>query len=73
MTRKRLTGIFILVVLVILPLAWTGYMQAVDPDATVSQVLFDMCTKSGPKGLAIPFIFGFVMGHFFFSGSYEKK
>lgn len=46
-------------------------MQATDPDATVSQVLYDMCTKSGPKGLAIPFIFGFVMGHFFFSGSYE--
>lgn len=72
MSRRTLTTLFILIVMVIAPLAWTGYMQGVDPDATISQVLFDLCTKSGPKGLAIPFGFGFVCGHFFFSGSYEK-
>lgn len=73
MNRRRATTLFILVVIVIAPLAWTGYMQGVEPDATISQVLFDLCTKSGPKGLAIPFLFGFVMGHFFFSGSYQEK
>lgn len=72
MNAKFATRIFILVVMVILPLAWTGYMQTVDPDATISQQIYDMCMHSGPKGLAIAFLFGFVNGHFFFSGSYEK-
>jgi len=70
--RKLATRLFILAV-VVGALAWTGWMQATDPDATISQVLFDMCTKNGPKGLAIPFLVGFVCGHFFFSGSYESS
>lgn len=73
MTRKLATLIFIVVVMVVLPFAWTAYMQATDPNATISQQIFDLCTKSGPKGLAIPFLVGFVCGHFFFSGSYEKN
>lgn len=72
MNRKLATRIFILVVMVILPLAWTGYMQMVDPQATISQQFYDMATKSGPKGLAVVFILGFVCGHLVFSGSYEK-
>lgn len=73
MNKRVATGLFILLVMIVAPLVWTGVMQMTDPDATISQVLFDMCTKSGPKGLAIPFLFGFVCGHFFFSGSYTKS
>ncbi len=72
MNRIQLTRIFIVLVLVVLPLAWTGYMQAVEPDATISQQVFDLCTKYGPKGLMIPVIWGVATGHFFFSGSYQK-
>lgn len=71
MTPEMMTRLFILVVMVILPLAWTGFMQATGREkATISQQIYDMCTKSGPKGLAIAFLAGFVCGHFFFSGSY---
>lgn len=71
MNRKVATRLFILF-LVVAALAWTGYMQMVDPEATISQQVYDMSTKSGPKGLAIAFLAGFVCGHFFFSGSYTK-
>lgn len=58
--------------MVVLPLAWTGYMLITDPEATISQQIYEMATQSGPKGLALAFLAGFVNGHFWFSGSYEK-
>lgn len=71
MSKPMLTRLFILFLLVA-ALAWTGYMLIVDPQATISQQMYEMATKSGPKGLALVFLCGFVAGHFWFSGSYEK-
>ena len=71
MNRKLATRLFILGVVVV-GLAWTGYMQMVEPDATISQQFYDMATKSGPKGLAIVFLLGYVCGHLTFSESYQK-
>lgn len=73
MNRQLLTRLFIVLVMVVLPLAWTAYMQIVEPSATISQQIFDLCTKSGPKGLMIPFIVGVVVGHLFFSMDLQKK
>lgn len=71
MNRKLATRLFILAG-VVLSLAWTGYMQMVEPDATISQQMYQMAMHSGPKGLAIAFFGGFISAHFWFSGSYEK-
>lgn len=80
MNKKMATRYFILVYAVlglVAPLVWTLCMQISEPEATISQQIYDLCTKSGPKGLMIPVMWGAVWGiatgHLFFSGSYEKK
>lgn len=66
MNPKLLTRLFILA-WVIAPLAWTGYMVSVHPDATISEQITWLATETGPKGLMIPVLWGLVTGHLFFS------
>lgn len=77
MSPEIATRFFILgyaVLGLVIPLVWTLVMQIKNPKATISQQVFDLCTKSGPKGLMIPVlwgaIWGIATGHLFFSGSY---
>lgn len=44
MNSRLATRLFILVVMVVLPIAWTGYMVTVNPEATISQQIWEMCT-----------------------------
>ncbi len=71
MSAKMLTRLFILTFMVVLPLAWTAWMTSVNPDASISQQIYEMCTTKR-YGLAIPFFVGFVCGHLFGSMDFRK-
>lgn len=72
MNSRLATRLFILVVMVVLPIAWTGYMVTVNPEATISQQIWEMCTTK-TYGLLIPLFVGIVIGHLFGSMDFRGK